>query len=56
MKLEKIAQPEGGCFVGHVKEKESLTLSWKTGSQSSVDCRLVRAVDDYRNEDAYACQ
>ena len=56
MKLEKIGQPTGGCSIGHGGEKEALTLCWKTRLRSKVDCRPVRAVDDYRNEDACACQ
>ena len=56
MKLKKIGQPVGGCYVGHGGEKESLTLCWKTRSRSRMDCRLVTNVDDYRNEDACACQ
>ena len=56
MKLEKIGQLARGCFVGHGGEKESLTLCWKAKSRSRVDCRLVGVVDDYRNEDACACQ
>ena len=52
-KLEKIGQLAGECSIGHGGEKEFLTLSRKTRSKSSVDCRLVdRATSDYRSEDA----
>ena len=56
VKMEKIGQLAGGCSIGHGGEKESLTLCWKTKTRSRVDCKLVRAVDDYRNEDLCACQ
>ena len=54
--LEKIGQPTRECFVGHGREKESLTLSKKTRLKSRVDCRLVDgAIGDYKSEDARAC-
>ena len=54
VKLEKIGQLAGECFVGHGGEKEPLALSWKTRSKSRVDCRLVdTATSDYRSGDAF---
>ena len=56
MKLEKIGQLVGGCSIGYGGEKEFLILFWKTISRSRVDCKLVRVVDDCKNEDAFAWQ
>ena len=56
MKLEKIGQLAGWCSIEHGGEKESLTLCWKTRSGFRVDCRLVRAINDDKNEDTCASE